>query len=355
MRLLFLILFLPFISIGQNNLNPSRLADTRTATVIIYREKSDTAHENNTLVELNNEPFVTMINGSFASYNLRPGRYTFRLAVNPPAEASIMLEADESYYLRIRYTQENDQLQATLEFVDQDTYRQYMGHHWLMRIARKNMVKDSINMLKMRMNQSGQDIIALSLILGSGIGFSEVPMVTLTNGNNASISGGGGGEFGISLIYRFTPFLDVLGELTSQSSYLTPTVKNADVTFSRFTLGLATRYSQALGKRWRLNLGPGITSYQSPKMTADLKKLINGFKGVFKYNPSTGFSLAGEGEYFFKNYSMSMGMKWVSNEYSMKSATIDGYSIPIDDPELDDLRKLDGSGYYFYWTFRFHL
>ncbi|MHC1706062.1 MAG: hypothetical protein AB9842_00935 [Bacteroidales bacterium] len=354
-KLIIILVLAPLISFSQGNPGGKSKSNPKLAKVIIYREKNEELKKKGSPVRLNGDYLTTVWNNSGYSYELWPQSCLFTLDTDNPVETGFNTFAGETYYLRISVIKIGEDYKQVMEEVSESEAESYFTGNKVRNLGGYNPVTDSIRKVKTMLNWGGSDVFSIGVDLGGGIGFEYHDMVEFANGMTSQISGGGGLLFGIELSYRFTPSLAIQGELQTQNSSLIPNVSNAMVSFNRLALGLSPRYSFPFGKRLRFNAGPGIAMYKAISMTADLSDLSNGFKGEFEYKANTGFYVSTDLEFYFRSCSMGMGLKYSNVKYTLTSATVDGHTIPVDDPNLDYYRYFDGSGIHFFMLFRVHL
>lgn len=348
-------LLLPLGSFSQTGFIPVKRSQSQLAKVIIYREKGDDWKNKGVPVSLNDEPLTTMWNASWFSYEGLPGFGSFSVGTDPPVVAGIRMEAGVICYLRISIVKDADGTQPQLEFTSAELAGRYFAEYKLRKLGSYNPILDSVKQLKIRINWIGTDVFSIGLGVGQGIGFYSIPMVLLQNGQKARLSSGGGVSFGLTSAYRFTKNIEIQAEAVVQSSSLLPAVSNATASFNRYMLGIALRYSVPFAKRFRFNIGPGVASFQGGRLKTDLSKLQNGYRAEFNYQSSTGYYGASEIEYYFNSISMGMGIKYSANTYTLKSAYIDGYQIPVNHTGLDDFREMKGDGLFINLSIKFIL
>lgn len=183
-------------------------------------------------------------------------------------------------------------------------------------------------------------------LLGVGIKNHEVGKTT--EDEKISISGGGGYGGTLILGYGFSPQFDVSIGAGIQNSTLIPKVKNADGSFLR-TMFLATlKYKKPITSRGLLNIGAGLDFFSPGDLDINASKVAEGGHNIYSYKESTGFHLLAEYEGFINNkLSWIIGLKYYYVTYKLKSANLDGLSVPssvLPDELKKEVANLNGSG-----------
>jgi hypothetical protein len=353
--ILLLLLITPLLLSAQPNLGKELKVTQRLAKIIFYRGKSNDLKSKGSPVELNGNYLTTIWNNSFYTYEIWPQECKLTLNEEEKSEIRIKLIAGEKYYIRISVESIADGFIQIMELTSEKEALKYLEENRLRNSGSYNPVTDSLRRIKTQMNWAGSDVFSLGIVLGPGVGFKSTEMVELSNGSSSKISAGGGVVVGIEAAYRFIPRFEICAEMQFQSSSLIPVVSNATVSFDRVAMGISPRFTLPFGKDLRFNIGPGIAMFQAVKMEADLTKLTNGFKGEFKYKPATGYYLSADMDYYFRSCSFGIGLKYSKSDYTLSSAVVDGYTIPVEDSNLDYYRNFSGDGIFFFALFRVHL
>ncbi len=321
----------------------------------MYREKSDHLKKRGFPLQVNGVAAATMWNASRFEMMLPPGPAELLLNTDPPVQVGLRLLPGQQYFLRVFVTEDSSGMIPGMALVKEPEARDYLESNRLRNLGTYDPVRDSLNRIKTWLHWSAPDGFCLGAQLGFGPGFQGLEMVTLANGKPSKLSAGGGGHFALTAAYRFTRNIEVQAEAGVQSGGLTPTVSNAEASFSRFVLAFAARFSLPFANNFRFNIGPGIMSCLEPTLDADLSKLQNGYKASFRYKPSQGYYGIAELEYFFKSWAAGVGVQYQYHEYTLTSAMVDGYRIPINNPGLDPFRHMNGSGMFVLWNLKYFL
>lgn len=176
-----------------------------------------------------------------------------------------------------------------------------------------------------------------------------------TDTEDLTISGGGGMGGSITLGYAVIPSLEVSLAAGFQNSTLSPSVDNADGSFSRTVLQATLAYAIPVGSSGQVKLGGGMGYYIPGDLDLDFSELSGGGHNVYGYNAATGFHITGGYEHVLSGWSAlsatwswGVGVTYYGVTYELDSATMDGVSTPIESLPAaitDELGELDGGGY----------
>ncbi len=184
-----------------------------------------------------------------------------------------------------------------------------------------------------------------------GFGFDDVDVGETTDGDKVGLSGGGGAGLEINAGYGINKKLDVDLTFGWQESWLTPEVSNGDGSFER-NLFLATlKYKIPISDTQQFKIGLGIGNYSSGEFDVDTSKVTGGAHTIVNYGDSMGFHISGEYEQFFsKDWSWLLGMKYYNVTYDADSVTINGVTYS---PNVlaDKAKSYDGGGFDFKFSF----
>jgi len=347
-------LLLPCICYGQALDKPVPLRKEQTR-LTIYRIKSDLLKNRGFPMLVNGVSMATMWPASRFEMLLKPGWTELLIDTDPPVQLEVRLLAGQDNYLKLFVVEDSSGLRAGMALAEPSEALEYLAGNRLRKLGSYDPVKDSLDRIRTRLHLEGPDAFSLGAQLGFGPGFHGLEMVTLANGKTSKLSAGGGGHFGLTAAYRFTRNIEVQAEAGVQSGGLTPTVSNAEASFTRYVLAAAITYGIAFGKSFRFSIGPGIITSFEPSLDADLSKLQNGYKATFDYKPSQGYYVITGLDYYFKSWAIGMGIQYQYNEYTLNSAVVDGYRIPLNNSGLDPFRHLNGSGMFVLWNVKYFL
>jgi hypothetical protein len=185
--------------------------------------------------------------------------------------------------------------------------------------------------------------VRLSLSAGLGFGFDVVDIGVNSSGDTAKISGGGGLGFGAGIGYGLSRKWDLDLDLGFQVSVLTPSIDNADGSFTRGYLLATLKYKLPTSDSGQFKLGAGIGEYFGGKMDFERNDAF-GIDQTVEYDPAIGLHITGEFERFIKpNVSFNLGAKIYYVEYKAKTAKLNSVEVPLSLLK-DDVRNLNGSG-----------
>lgn len=127
--------------------------------------------------------------------------------------------------------------------------------------------------------------------INAGRGFEEIVLFKTTEGDDATISAGGGVGIQVGVAY-FTPIkLQVAAHLGYGFSELSPVLNNVDVSFNRITFTPEVRYPITITPGNFITVGAGYGLYTSGKLQVDADELV-GLKTDHLYAPATGVHLS---------------------------------------------------------------
>jgi hypothetical protein len=189
-----------------------------------------------------------------------------------------------------------------------------------------------------------------NLIMNIGGGFEQLSTgIQTSDGTQVKISPGGGAGIGIQAGYLMLQSrLDISVAFSGQWSSLNPSISNGEGTFSRTLIEPAAKYVFFLRNRNKtISAGAGIVFSNGPETDIDAGKITNGAHNIFEYENATGAVILAEYLARRKKLGLSIGLKYYSITYDLKSISSNGINIPLSyiPPELiEDIRVVDGSG-----------
>ena len=192
------------------------------------------------------------------------------------------------------------------------------------------------------LDTSGRFRLEPSLMFG--FGFDDVDLGVTTGGDTVGLSGGGGGGVGLTAGYGITKRLDLDLTFGWQESWMSPSVSNADGTFDRNLFLLTLKFKMPISDTQQFKIGFGVGNYISGEFDVDTSRVSGGSHTIVNYDDSMGYHITGEYEQFFsKDWSWLLGVKYYNVEYDAGSATVNGVSCS---PNIliDKLKTYDGSG-----------
>lgn len=193
----------------------------------------------------------------------------------------------------------------------------------------------------------------LGLIIGLGNGSQSIPIATLTDGSQTSISFGGGTIVQLQYGHEFSKNFEVTIDIGGQFGSLDQKVSNGSMDFNHTILSLTPFYVLPITSddKYRLKFGAGIDFLYNAELNFDLSQLPGGLKDDWKYNSAFGEHLSLIIEMNLQSrFSISAGVKWQNANYTFNTGS---NSLPI----TSDLKSPSGSGidillgvyYHFDW------
>lgn len=187
-------------------------------------------------------------------------------------------------------------------------------------------------------------------IMNLGFGFTKNNTgLILENGDDVTISPGGGMGFGAVLGYTFWQHLDGSVGIAYQTSAMDKIITNAKGHFSRILLSPAVQYFFTLKfKNARLGFGAGASIAAGSSMNLDAHKVQGGAHNIYRYAVAVGPS--GQCMYYYpfnQRVTFNFGCKIYQLKYRLNRVESDGKEIPVSKLPadiLEDVEKLDGSG-----------
>jgi len=165
---------------------------------------------------------------------------------------------------------------------------------------------------------------------GAGIGLKNIDMLVSTDGDDSSISFGGGLQLGAEYGVELNSLLDIGIQANYMLASLAPPLKNAEIDFSRFHL--AFRPSLIIpfegGFKSRLKLGPGLDYYFSATMSLETNKIDGGFNGDWNYSNSLGWHIALIYEYTInRSFMYTFGLRYSGTKYAYENSN--SFHVPL--------------------------
>jgi hypothetical protein len=284
--------------------------DSIASRIVIFREPNYMAAALSYKVFINNQMVVKIRNNSYYEYYCSPGEYIVYVGQNSNNTIKIDLKEGETYYIKVGLA--INFFAAIPEPIPVD--RQWASET----IARSNMkrINDSNSFWQRPKNRIG-------LNFNAGVGFKQIPMVTLTNGDNSNISFGGGFAIGLKYGYEFGKYFDLAAEINYQYSGLNPVIENGDVSFKRWNAYITPSLIIPIdgGQNMRLKLGGGLNYNISPVLNIDLNQIPDGFTDTWTYKDAMGYHFALTWELNYSDYFSTMiGLQYVNTQYEFKSS-----------------------------------
>jgi hypothetical protein len=305
-----------------------RATDDPACKIIIYRAPNFYGAALSYKILLNDSLIIRIRNNAYYEHNVEPGKYVIQVAGLDETIISFDIQVGETRYFR--FVLGAGFWAGLPDLVMEEPVSAEKS------IDRENMIQQLYvnEILPRPKNRIGFDVQV-------GVGIENIPMVTLTNGDEADISFGGGIGIGAYYGYEVNRYLDLEVDLNILFSDLVPYVENAQVTFRR----LSAKFTPSLiipfdgGYSMRLKLGAGVGIYGLNLLNIQTNELQGGFEDrwhydnrigphariVYEMNPS-------------RNFTISYGFSYYYVKYNYHHS--DGFIFP----DGNELTIVDGSG-----------
>lgn len=208
--------------------------------------------------------------------------------------------------------------------------------------AEKKKVKKKARAPRKPLNTGGRGRFGISLLLGFGIKNHDLGVTT--DGDDISLSGGGGA--GLALIggYGLSSKWDIEVSVGGQVSELRPEVSNADGEFNRDFLRATLFYKIPSTPVTQWKIGAGIGAYLAGEWDVDTSAVPGGNHDIIMYDDALGFHITGGYEVVVKeSVYFAAELMYYFVEYEANSWTRN--SAPQSVNMLNDpFKNLNGSG-----------
>lgn len=312
--------------------NPNNVS----SEVIFYRENVYQGSAATYRIFSEDSLIVKLSNNSFYVYECNPGVYDFSVEKNRLAMLRLNVEPNKTYYVRFGINVGFWTAVPELLVVDSISARQ--------RIASGSMKHlDGGTPTVRPKNRIGLDF-------GVGVGFNNMDMLETTDGRDVKFSFGGGVLVGLQYGREINQHFDLAFGLMYRSSSLSPTLRNAEMTFGRGVFSVTPSYIIPIGdgERSRLKLGVGADYYFGTKLKIDLDEVENGFVDDWKYNNPLGFHVSAIYEISPSDkFSYMMGVKYSNIRYEFERGN---FTFPTS----EELSRTNGSGIDFVFGLYYH-
>jgi hypothetical protein len=278
--------------------------DNSKARVCFYRPTRFAGSLNHMKILANNEAIIRLKNRSYYNYYAPAGEYLFSCNLGNESKLKLKLESGKTYYIKCSINPGFWSAVPELELEDA-----ILGKSLIDGGGLKELQYESISIIKLKSR--------IGIFIGVGGGFESIPMGQAENGDNLTLSTGGGGALGLEYGYEITKHFDLSANCFFQGSSLSKNVRNGSATFNRMGILITPAYIIPLGKSdfFRLKLGGGLGLYSLGTMAINASK-AGGEDLILKYNPSIGIHTAiiFEG-YISEKSSMTFGLKYYNVHY----------------------------------------
>lgn len=326
--------FILFIGIALS----SFADDFIPAKIVIYRENVYQGSAISYKVYLNDAFLVKLKNNSYFEYECFPGDYRMYASNLAGSGISLKVEEGKTYYVRFGINVGFWQSTADVILVDSTSA--------LSAIYGRNLKS---------LNENGEPVERpknrIGFLFPFGGGFESHDLFTLENGDEASLSFGGGIGIGLTYGHEFNRYFDLSFDAVYKSSFLSPSIKNGDATFSRFYLSATPAVIIPVdgGDRMRFKIGAGPDLYLGNKFELEGRE-AGGFDDIFTYESAFGFHLSVVFELNVSdNCTFSYGLKWYDVSYDYEKCK-NGYYFT----DYESIYSPSGSGIDFLLGINFH-
>jgi hypothetical protein len=292
---------------------PAGAQDIEPARIVVYRPPNYLSPLTVFNVYANNTLIAGMKNNSFYEYFCQPGEYVISTGENQFSSLNLYAAEGQSYYIRMGMQMRLWGAVPELVLVNPEWANQEISRTSMRQIQEdKAVAKKFKNRMGLNMNM--------------GYGFEQITMAYLSNGQQSSISFGGGFEMGLNYGYQIHKYLDLSVDLAFALNFLAPTLINGEVLFSRGKVGITP--SLVLPFRGRdfmqFKIGAGLNYQIAPEMEIDLSALQGGYQAKGKYENAFGyhFNLAYEMHYSSR-FSVGFGLRYTDVKYKLRSSDAD--------------------------------
>jgi hypothetical protein len=306
------------------------------ATIYFFRLQNYMGSASKMTIRANDQPVVRLRNGCYFKYELQPGDYIFSLAFGSSSSVRLNVEPGKEYYIKCYLNMGFWSQIPILELVDPVSGKATMEGNRLFQ-----QPSEPIS-LKPRNSKLG-------MVMEGAAGFESLPWFVDTNGDNVSLSTGGGFGIGVLYGYQFNKYFDLSADCAFMGSTLSRTLSNASGSFNRMVITVTPSVIMPIkgGEAIRLKLGAGPGLYSFGTMKIDGSR-IGGSKYTLNYNSALGVHVTFLIEArFMERGSFEMGIRYTHVRYNYDSS---GSSYSITEPKL---LNPDGSGIGFFMGYYF--
>lgn len=302
--------------------------DGQSASIVFFRVRSYYASGLKMTIMANEKAVTKLKNASFFEFITPPGAYYFSSNMGSEVRIKLDVEAGKTYYVRAYISPGFWTGHPQLELVDEAVGKSVIDGGSLTKLAYEDISFAPKNS-------------RIGLQFGVGGGFETIDLFIDDDGNDISLSTGGGVNIGAKYGYSISKHFDFSAEWLYQNSSLSRPLKNAKSTFNRMVIRITPALVIPIknGDYYRFRLGAGVGMYSLGSMRIDASKIPGGEKLTFKYKPSLGAHASFDFEFnFSENASMSMGFTYYNVQYNFKNEGSTHFSTE------DLFNQPDGSG-----------
>jgi hypothetical protein len=246
--------------------------------IVFYREHNHVGSAISYKIMANDSLVVRLRNNSYIEWDVTPGEYIFMVQGQPNSAVKLKVDEDNTYYVRLGIRTGMWSNIPELLVINGAS---------AMPVIESGRLTNLDNPGEL----AGRPKNRIGVQFPMGFGFKSIPMFTMENDKESSISFGGG--FGIALKYgvELGKHFDLAFDLGYQSSGLTPALNNATVSFGRGVLAVTPSLIAPIqdGYAMRLKIGAGLAYMFGTSMSIDGSKVQGGFKDDWDYTNALGY------------------------------------------------------------------
>jgi len=333
----FIICLLITVSLqAQQFIRPNPTGES--ATVIFYRLPNYVGSGVRMKIMANGEPVVMLRNNSYYEYLFNPGEYIFTCKMGPEARLKLTLEPGKTYYIKGYINAGFWSSIPVLEVVDP--------------ISGRAVVEGgTLRPLEPQVISTEKPASRIGLSMGGGFGFENVDLFIDEDGDDVTLSTGGGFSIGAEAGHAFGKFFDLSLNMHYQVSSLSRSLKNASASFERMNILLTPAFIIPVkgGDYYHFKLGGGIGVYAFGDMDIDASKLG---ASVYKYKYNTALGLHGSFIFYSHfsdrgSYNIGLRLYNVKYEYNPTTSTHTNSDPGIAKPVGSGLDFVFGYCYHF--------
>ena len=336
--------YIIIILILISNIITSFAGDTLSSKVIIYRMNNLSGSAKNYKIYANDSLVTRMKNNSYYIYNCIAGKINFNIEKLKNTQIQLNVETGKTYYLRLVVN--SGMWTSTPELIIVDSLNSYT------KIFNGNLTKIEISNVPFNRHKN-----RIGINIGYGIGIDNNTVASTTDGNNASISFGGGLSFGLKYGYEYKKYIDLAVDANYQISFLLPYLRNASINFDRGYLSLTPSYIFLFKNKEdiRIKAGAGPDLYWNSKIIVNTDSLTSGFNNTYLYSKAIGFHTSINFEKDInEKISINLGVKYYYVRYQVyyDNKLNQSYDKPASDHDI--FFKPNGSGLDFIIGLNYH-
>jgi hypothetical protein len=297
--------------------------------IIFYRTPGSPGPAGDITIYSNKQPVLDLKYGKFARYITQPGDYVFSAGIGNPSIVRILAEPGKVYYIKCDYIISLWYSKTAPVLMDHTAGQTDISKYGITEQPPAPFVQ------KVRRSRLG-------LMVGFGFGFESIPLFLLQNGDEVTLSAGGGFSLGAQYAFDINRKLNLSLDCFYEGSTLSTSLSNGDGTFDRMGITLTPAYIIPIkgGMQYRIMAGAGAGIYCFGSMFIDQSQMPGGEKYTLKYSPAFGLHLSMVFHAkFTEKTAMSIGIKYYNVQYSF---TEEGSTHTTINPEF---RNPDGSGF----------